>query len=448
MTSELYMLKYMDNSLTGGEQHDFIDDELLYVGTGDKYNRHIEYYDQRVVDLNKGESLCLCVKIFTHQKQAHSNYEVEMTTNIATLVYTNNSHIDGSHSDVILPFDAFNRLLQLMTGRTDTVLKSDHLGRTDLGHSEDGAGSLLGIANGFYARQFTDKNLSISWNDAILSYGVADMLSYSIERKGLQEYVRIEPLSYFFGSKVIPLTNPIKDVEIKAATAYSYSGLEIGFEKGGDDYDEADGLTEYNGQHIYTTPLSRAASKYKKLSKIRGDMTGFEFARRKPESEHPTTDTNYDTDNFFLDLKRGDTNVLIQRKFEDDFTTLTGVYSPETATNLRLAPKEILKRHGWFIRNCLSKNLDDNLYFASGIGQLDIILDGVKGNDNVLISDLLRQKFVNIDISFVMEVDYESQKLIENNIYEKFEVTDTKGNKKQYYLFSYKKNKFTGLLIE
>jgi hypothetical protein len=44
---------------------------------------------------------------------------------------------------------------------------------------------------------------------------------------------------------------------------------------------------------------------------------------------------------FFFDLKL-ENNLLAQRKWQDDFEKApTGIFSPETATNLRLSPFNI-----------------------------------------------------------------------------------------------------------
>ena len=396
-----------------------------------------------VTNVITGRSYCLALR------SKFSGYiPLTYRINKSDIVFEEKSNVDGSNADVILPFELFNRLLQKITGRTDNVLISDYFGRTDLGYSKDGDGAYLAIASGFAARGFIDKNTSTSWTEAIESYMVAANVSYTIEKKGYSEYVRIEPLEYFFTQRKILLPKVIDDVKLAVANEYTYSAIEIGYEKGGDEYEEAVGLDEFNGKHVYTTPLLKTDGKFEKLSKYRADMTGFEFARRKPQSLFGTEDTSYDNDIFLLDLKKSDGDNLIQRKWQDDYLVEPkNIYSPETATNLRISPKELLKKHGWFIKNCLNAYGEDYIRFGSSIGNSEIELDGEKGSDNIQIKNIESAKFNSFFINFTYRTDF----YLENEISEKIngiiEFKDEKGKVYQCRLIEFKDNKYKCLLI-
>src|SRR5690606_32622916 len=147
-----------------------------------------------------------------------------------------------------------------------------------------------------------------------------------------KERVRIEHLSYFYNRNVtIKLPNKVSNLKRSVSTDYFFSGLEIGYDKGGK-YDEAQGLDEYNSKANYISCISRIKNQLSLISKYRADMYGAEFARRKPQSKTVNEDTAYDQDVFMFDLKpivtstKSNYGLLNQRLWQDDFENVpTGV---------------------------------------------------------------------------------------------------------------------------
>jgi len=452
--SKLLLIEYEDLSSSGGDTYKILWASELKDSTIVQANRIINVTHQQSIDmttnpLKKGHSLALGIYTYNSRGSGFSEWEVTYKTNKADLRIRQDSHVESTHSQTVRPFELFERLLRLMTGRTDFILETDYFGRTDLGYPKDGEGANLGVASGFWAREFNDKDLVTSWADAIKSYGVVADISYDIKKKGEIEYVKLEPLNPdFFTNNITILPNVVDDVNTKVSKEFSYSAINIGYEKGGDVYEEAAGLDEFNGKHSYTTPISKNKMTLELTSKYRGDMTGFEFARRKPKFNYPTEDTRYDMDIFFLDMKKGDTEILLQRKYADDFSTEPiNIYSPETATNLRLSPKQLLIKHGWLIKNSLTMYLDKYIHFISATGNSKMILDGVQENDNYLINLLSKEKFRNIDLEFTHETNLELYDEIQANISGIFEFTDNKGVINKCRLFKFSKNKYTAMKI-
>ena len=95
-----------------------------------------------------------------------------------------------------------------------------------------------------------------------------------------------------------------------------------------------------------------------------------------------------------MDLKKGQGEVYEQRKWRDDFEKApTGIFSPETATNLRFSPFNCLLNHSWFFSNCLLKNSTDYVRYSSSKGnsQLSTKLIGkneYSENGNIINSEL------------------------------------------------------------
>lgn len=450
MTSRLYLYIYEDKSDIGLSQHEYFGRELLASSTTGINEQTINFYERKERSILKGQSWQLAVRSVSY---GDAN-DLRVVKNKSNIVLTEDSFAEASTTETILPFELFERLLKIMTGKTQSVLVSDYFGRKDLGYDEDGAGAYIGITSGFYARGFSaeDKPLATSWKDALESYGVVSNISYSLERRGLQEYIRIEPLEYFFTDKTTVLGNIVNstDIKTKVANEYSYSAVELGSKKGGDDYEEAVGLDEPNGKFNWLTNLSRAEKKFSKISTYRLDGTALEFARRKPQRLFGTEDTSYDNDIMLMDLKPDQlSDSLLQRKWEDDYSSIpTGVYSPETLTNIRFSPRELFRKHEWFIKNCLVVYKDELVTFGSSIGNSLMRLDGVLAKNDISVSSMARHKFQNIEIEFTYETDFNLEQEIIDNIYGIFELRDERGLVYKFRLFDFKENKYKGLLID
>lgn len=349
---------------------------------------------------------------------------------VADLKIIEDSFVESSQSKFVLAYEFASRLIEIMTGNK-TALRSDFLGRTDIGYPQDGKAALNGFTHGFWVRGFdkkppsTDdtinsfKQLTTSWRDFISSMQAVWNVGLGIERVGFSEKIVIEELSYFYASQVtVRLPLKVSDVKQSVATEYYYSGLEFGYTKGGE-YSEAMGLDEYNGKSTFTTIISRLKNTYSRLSNYRADSYGKEFARRKPKINYPTEDTSYDNDIFIMDLKRnafdtgnpGAQYLFNERLWQDDFAQApTGTYSPETATNLRLSPFNILLRHGWVVSAGLTKYLSDYIRYGSSTANSSLKTKLVGGNEyaengNIVNSELSRARYVPVYKEFVHQVD-------------------------------------------
>lgn len=384
-----------------------------------------------------------------------------------SLKISENSYFQPTQSKFILAYEMANRLLEIMTG-SNTALKSDFLGRTDTGYPQDGKGALNGFTHGFWLRGFdrlpesteeeinSFKQLTTSWKDFIGSLQTVWNIGLGIERSGYREKVVIEELSYFYNRRVtVRLPLAINKAKRSVATKYYYSGLDLGYSKGGE-YEEAMGLDEYNAKSTFTTVINRIKNVYSRLSVYRADSYGKEFARRKNKAAYPTEDTRYDTDVFFLDLKRGAGEIFEERVWQDDFSQApTGTYSPGTATNLRLSPVNILLRHGWVIAAGLTKYASDFIRYGSSTANSALKTKLIGGNEyaengNIVNAELSRARYIPEFIEFEHELDNDLMQTIQAstmiqgrlipNVYGLFEFTNEEGEIERGYLINLKPN--------
>lgn len=422
------------------------------------------------IDLLPGQSLgfeFFILADFKNPLTHRQRFYVDLTNIESTLRLEEDSFVEKSISNCILPHEVAERLIEIYTNKK--ALKSNVLGRTDIGYQEDGKASLIGLTHGFWIRGFDSmpigtednpnlfKPLSTSLKDFIQSFSAVHNLGLGIESDGFKEYVRIEELGYFYNrTTTIKLPNQVKKVKRTEAVDYYYSSLELGYEKGGD-YEEAFGLVEYNGMSKFSSIIKVLRNSYSKLSKFRADSYGIEFARRKPKLSHGTEDTRYDTDIFLLDMKRNSlSNTFKLRKWQDDFTNApTGTFSPDTAYNLRLSPFNCLLRHGWVIASGLTKYLSDYIRFTSSTANSSLSTKLIGGNEysengNIINSELLRPRYVPEFIEFEHEVSFDiNQQLYGSkmifgkkipNMYGCVEFTNERGEQEKGFLINLKPN--------
>lgn len=423
--------------------------------------------------LNQGDSLGLEVMI---RADFNTNFGTTIRRSFDYKIISGNINIQEDSEfgkticKAVKPFDLANRLIEIISGRKNAV-KSEIL--------QSGKWKNLMITHGFWIRGFSKeldltlpeddrkfKPLTTNFKDFITSLMAVANIGVGIEKIGAREYVVIEDLKYFY-NKNTTIKLPFQAKKIKRSTDASgfYKSIEIGFEKGGE-YEEAMGLDEYNIRNSYTTCIHRVDNKYTKLSKYRADSYGIEFARRKPFSDYSTEDTNYDQDIFFIDCKdepkvitfpippfRGNTITLesyFVRLWDDDFTQLpTGVFSPETAFNLRLTPFNNMLRHGWNISAGLTAYPFNKIKYSSSKGNSSLVTLYAE-NGEIENNKLEQPRFVPEIIEFEHICNDEIMRIVEGrktffgkelrNCYGLVEFINEDGELEKGYLMSLKPN--------
>lgn len=403
---------------------EYISEEILISKISPADNTNYKYeVSSKKINILTGESLSLVIR-------SHHNTDTSplFSINKANIKIYDETYYEATQAKCIMPFEALDRIINIITNEPKR-LKSNALGRTDIGYNQDGIASLNGLTNGFWLREFNTSKITTSFQDFVDSYKSTWQLSYGIEKIGFDEIIRMEHISHFYQNVV---TIKLKDnpgiINRKCAKDYFYSSVEIGYSQpsGTILYEEALGLDEYNIKNNFTTAITRIQNKFTSVSKYRADSYGTEFARRKPKAKFPEEDTRYDLSVMILDLKRGIGNIFQQRKWSDDFVVptpfnkfTTGIYSPETATNLRLSPMNTLLRWGFWLKGGFMKNLSEYVRYSSSNGNSSLIteINEVGGvpraeNGNVLNSDLDKNLYNPEIISFEYPITNEIMKSV------------------------------------
>lgn len=342
-------------------------------------------------------------------------FDVGMTVFASTIRITEESFFEKSTSKFILPFELGKRISQILTNQVNDVFRSKFLGRTDIGYDQDGDGSLSGITTGSLIRGFDssdDKKFKTSMKDFLDTFSSLWNTGWSIERDGLNEYVRLEEMRYFYQNVItIRLPNQATKITRSVANEYYFSTVNVGNKKVIEP-EEVMGLDEPNTQTRYNTIITRIENKLDLLHPYDTSIYNKEFARRKPRTKFPTEDTKYDLTKYILDLKRGISSTFEQRKWQDDFEEEpTGIFDPDSATELRFTPANTLLRSAWRLRVGLEKYLNQFTRYSSTDGNSNLETkvfgkDEVKENGDFRNSTFEIPRYLPEIIEFEHEVDF------------------------------------------
>ena len=423
------------------------------------------------IDVNEGDSVALefFIKADLRNYGAHrARFYVEVKEIKGTLYAEEDSHFDASIAKCYLAHDLLNQLSTICANKKK-VFYSDYFGRKDLGYPKDGPGAYIGMTHGFAVRGFTKlpipdpdkgienlyKPMTTSLRDAFSSLKSVLNVGVGIEEINGKERVRVEDLSFFYNNNItIKLPNQVKKLTRTTATDYYWPSIELGYENGGFN-EEAQGLDEPNGKSNFTTIINKGKNVYSQLSKYIGGSYPLEFTRRKPLSLFPSTDTKYDTDVFLLDLKPGN-NILEQRKWRDGLEKApTGIFSPETATNLRFSPFNMLLRHSWVIASGLTKFPSEKIRYGSSTANSQMKTQLIGGNEyaengDIINSELTRARFVAEWIEFEHECSFDIMQMVQGttkingkviqNFYGTIQFINEKNQIEKGFLFNLKPN--------
>ena len=158
---------------------------------------------------------------------------------------------------------------------------------------------------------------------------------------------------------------------------------------------------------------------------------------------------------FLLDLKPGE-NQLEQRKWRDDLEKPpTGIFSPETATNLRFSPFNMLLRHGWVIASSLTKFATEKIRYGSSTANSQMKTKLTGGNEyadngDIINSELTRARFVPEWIEFEHECSFDIMQMVQGttkingkviqNFYGTIQFINEKNQIEKGFLFNLKPN--------
>ncbi len=367
------------------------------------------------VDLLKGEGLTLLA--FTTVSANGPSFQWTFSTqekSISLNLEEDNS-FPPTNNNGILFHDALKRQIEIITG-SNKNFRSNYF--------KNGIFRDLIIASGKMIRNLPKldderkstgipESITLSLKDALSSSGYFN-LGYGVENLGNRKIFVVEDLKYFFQNVIVFKLDNVSNIKREFAENYSWKSAEFGNEKAGD-YEEQQGRFETNSKNDYSFFTTNAESKFDGTSKLRSDLIGIEYARRKNNGLAPTEDTPYDKENFLIHCKPSGSIFKI-RKWSDNLEVLPeGVYDPESAGNFLLTPFRSLERHGWLFNTSLNRFPNEYIRYASTTGYSDMqtkLPNEPKRAENgdIKHSELEYPRIDDEIIKFKTKIDFELRK--------------------------------------
>ena len=446
-----------NNTIVSPQQLNDLDDykSLLNINSlAQGTSQNISYNETLRLNIQKGDSLGLFIigggefNVFV----GASALDLDFDNIKSSIELKENSLVDDlpRKAQFIFNKKVGERLSECLTG--EVRYKSNFFTSGDF--------KLTGLTTGKKIRGFDDSKITTSWKDFSENSQYLYSMGWNIEFYRGQQIIRHEKLNYFFRPEtVVKIPNQVNKVKRTVANDFIYSTLTYGYKKPSGDnlYEEVQGLNEYNTKNEYLTPITTSEKEFDAVSPYRADSEGKELTVRQHKKVNPTGDYRTDNDLFNIDLKESGTEIYKERIWSDDFEELPkNIFSPETATGLRLTPSSMLERNAWLTNNAYTKFNTKSIRYASTIGNSDLITKKVgesekAENQDFVINQLENPIFVSQWIEFEYPLDFDlletvnSTKFVngENipNTYFKVEFINEFNQKEYGYLFELKPNK-------
>jgi hypothetical protein len=199
-------------------------------------------------------------------------------------------------------FEVFKRQLEIVTD-TLNVLKSDFLGRIDLGYDADGCAANHFNMNGKIIRGLLGKPFNASTKKLITSLDCVFNTGMSIERDDDgNQWVRLEEMPYFFRNILLFDFQVISEYKSVPANDFLFSELEFGPNKYPTD-NQPDSLDDFLTKFNYTTPLFKIKNKLSKVFDALLSGYYIEYTRQQSFAVNPTNAYETDEDLFYISAR-------------------------------------------------------------------------------------------------------------------------------------------------
>lgn len=322
----------------------------------------------------------------------------EIFSTVTEFDFTETLQSATSDVDCFMPYEAFTRLIQLMTSQTDEakLLHSNFLGRTDSEfqtYVENGVGANDAITVGWYLRQFTGKPINANMRDLFTDFRNKYNIGLAYDR--VNERFVIENITEFYqsGSLMFDMGN-VSDLTVVPYDKAYFSKFDTG-------YKNKVSFEDFNGIFEFIAPAEHSSDMPVKDSlniqvPYYGDSVGMALARLRSIDVAISEDTKYDERIYIVR-----TSVAGGLHVTDTHTdTVTG----RDYYNIALTPRENLIRWGGLINAMMWKDATFDILFVQN--QKDFNLEYVNQNadtvneqDDVAHTEFALNKLFNPEVA-------------------------------------------------
>lgn len=352
---------------------DIIQESMLYDGLPSPPTGIIEFdFDDTITNtttIADGIGFYAVIDVFTLQDSGLTNVTVNFDTE--TLITIEAVKVcPPTDANVYAINETLSRITEAITDNCLKV-KSDYYGRTDsqpYTSTEDGCGSLRVTTSGLKIRRAPTPAFFASLRDMFDGLRGIDNIGMGIESSPFIpgfDWLRIEPVEYFYQDTEILALPFVPQAEISIQEQLHYSNIDSGYQKW--EVERINGLDEPNSNRKYRTGLSSVNNTIDITSKLVAGSYAIETTRQQSFADTGAADTTYDNETFIICVERQAYSFIVE---QGDIDNPANVFSPQTLYNWRIRPFSNLMR--WFksIANSYPNIFDSShkLFFASGTG--------------------------------------------------------------------------------
>lgn len=401
-----------------GADLDFV--ERINIGSANGSASTVTLTDEEIeIDVQEGESLAFGLKVdFT----LSAGWDIRDTS-----IYIENDlifqpkDVNNYFYKAVKIKDAFIRWFEILD--PDIVFKSDFLDTNWPNLLFTGGESIRHVKylNASTGEEEDAPICTTSFNELYEAVFKQEPCGYGIQFEDGELCFRLEKIEYFFDNEEAVFLGALDDVEITVDKDHTYTSVEIGNKKSGE-IEGVYGLQAAHTVNTYQLPLEDGDNAYKALTDVIDDPTEIEDCFRVQYPENPDRDTRYDKLNFMFDAvpyEQFGITYYVARNWDEDFSLVDGVYSPETVYNVRLSPINCLLRHGFNFKQEYTKSKYDgkSIEYSSTNGNVSMRSQLTGGtirqeNSNILLSDLGDPLFTNEIITGKGQINYDLFKSI------------------------------------
>lgn len=262
-----------------------------------------------ILEINRDEAVFIKVWVATPNDAQFEITDFRYLDTANHYLFVNEQTVSEASTAVSVRLhEAVNRQLEIILDVVEP-LKSNMLGRIDLGYAANGCLSNHVTMNGLMLRKMADRPFNMSAKDWYSSLSGLACMGLSIERNDLgQEFVRFEGLEYFFRNTKIMRFTVISNYEKVPALRYMYNELEFGFRKYPQN-NQQDSIEDWMTKFNYSAAMRSIKSKLEVTIDWILSAYYAEYTRLESFRENPTNAYETDNDTFLFSATDGQTYI-------------------------------------------------------------------------------------------------------------------------------------------
>lgn len=322
--------------------------------------------------------------------------------------------------------EVLDKMSQFITDQRESFY-SDFFGRTDLGYGIDGPGSLMCITSGDLIR-LRDQLVFVNFKECFQSLNSIWCLGMGVEMIDGKQKIRIESKDHFYNKDLmsVELGQVIENsLHKKVSSRYYYAQVQMNYSA--IDQGTVNGASEFNTIRRHLSPMTQPTAGLTLSSVYRASGLEIEALRRKADD---TTDDSVDPQKFLVCVVRDgggfktETNVGIPT---------SGVFSPETAYNLRISPGQNIRRWIKVLAAMVIRQTNKVFKFSYGERNYTCSINGTAENSDIDCAGI-EPIYYPEEYSFEIKLTRDQMVLIEAEPYGYIKFYDENNNSHEGFL--------------